>query len=74
MLPVSAIPILPLGLVMTSNLILRYCQFCALICRVWPDSFPRAHVHEAVLVFSTNLHHPLSLSTNKPPHSCRPYV
>jgi hypothetical protein len=33
-----------------------------------------ASVHEAVLVFSTNIHHPLSLSTNKPPHSCRPYV
>ena len=41
MLPVSAIPIFsPLGLVMTSNFILRYRQFCALICRVWPDSFP----------------------------------
>ncbi|KAI0269587.1 hypothetical protein BGY98DRAFT_1013479, partial [Russula aff. rugulosa BPL654] len=38
-----------------------------------PSPGPGTHVHEAVLVFSTILHHTLSLSTNKPPHSCRPY-
>ena len=33
-------------------------------------------VHEAVLVFLTNPHHPLtlSLSTNKASQFCRPYV
>src|SRR5258708_1418835 len=35
---------------------------------------PGIPVHEAILVFSTNLHHPLDLTTNKPPHFCRHYV
>ena len=56
--------------------ILHHREFCALICRVWPDSFPGPRVSRTrgMLVFSTNLHHPLNLSTNKPPHFCRHYV